>query len=366
MALYAFDGTGDNWDTAPKRGESIETQTKAFEQVKLQEPLANDRFATNVVLFAKEYNQAKVGRVEYFPGVGSGTRVDRSLRRSADFIFGGAFGWGAKAILQEAEEALRNNVANGDSIIDIIAYSRGAAIARIFVDKISADPTKYGFTQPPKIRFLGLFDTVASFGNPLGDRELLPDLLFQESLPDNVENAFHAMSRDLHRIGFGLDRAYGKNLLEVWFRGGHGDIGGNSKIRQRAGSKKTSQQSKKYKANRERTNITLKFMLRKAIAVGIKLSEPEHATDSKSPVVFDRAVTLNPLDFGESGADPSRQHTNTDIFHYTFFDEKNQQIGAEDVPYNLRYETAIIEDEVSEGKNYRLEIKKLFLPPESA
>lgn len=337
MALYAFDGTGDNWDTAPAKNADFQSQTFAFNRIGPESRTNNGRFLTNVVLFAKEYNKSKIGRVDYFPGVGSGSRFSFSLYKIVDLIFGGAFGFGAKDILQDAQQSLINNINGNDKTIDIIAYSRGAAIARIFVDIISNNFREYGFSKPPQIRFLGLYDTVASLGNPLSDEELLPSLIFQECLPDNVEKAFHVMSRDLHRLGFGLDRAYGKNLSEVWFRGGHGDIGGNSTIKQKKFGKRFP--------NRHRTNITLNSMIRRAISAGIQLQPPDNDIDIYAPIVVDRSVTLNPLDWGKPGAGPSRQHTNTDVFHSSFFDG-TQQILDENVkvPYRLRKEICIIED----------------------
>jgi uncharacterized protein (DUF2235 family) len=128
-------------------------------------------------------------------------------------------------------------------VIDIIGYSRGAAIARMFADKTARDFSKLGVEQPPLIRFVGLFDTVASFGNPLNDNEIC----FQHNLPWTVKNAYHAMSLDLHRSRFGLDRVFGNHVLEVWFRGGHGDVGGNSSL------------ADKTTPNRLRTNISLNF-----------------------------------------------------------------------------------------------------------
>ncbi|MGR3278564.1 phospholipase effector Tle1 domain-containing protein [Acaryochloris marina NIES-2412] len=352
MALYAFDGTGDNWDTAPARNADLVTQNDAFNKIGPKTQAGNGRFLTNVVLFAKEYNQSGVGSVNYFAGVGSGSRIRSFLYKIIDLVFGGAFGFGAKDILTDAKEALKRSVKKNDETIDIIAYSRGAAIARIFVDEISTDYSDYGFSKAPQIRFLGLFDTVASLGNPLSDIETLPKLIFQECLPDNVKNAFHAMSRDLNRIGFGLDRAYGKNLVEVWFRGGHGDIGGNSTTRKNLFAKR--------RPNRGRTNITLNFMIRKAIASEVGLKPQEFLIDLKAPIIVDRFVTLNPLDWGNPGAGPSRQHTNTDVFHFSFFD-KDKQIkdNRVKVPYKLKKENLIIEEISDENKNYRLVIQKI-------
>ncbi|MBE7382685.1 MAG: DUF2235 domain-containing protein [Leptolyngbya sp. SIO1E4] len=285
MALYAFDGTGDRWDA--QSPITATTKTK------------NGRYLTNVVFFYAEYLKAGM-QAEYFPGVGSSVSI-------TDRIVGGAFGAGASGVINAAFRKLKDHFKSGDQTIDIIGYSRGAALARAFADKTFkdyselVDKTGKPLNGPPDIRFIGLFDTVASFGMPLNDTELF----FQERIPISAQNTFHAMALDVRRAGFGLDRAYGENVLEVWFRGGHGDIGGNSELSNGL-------------PNRNRTNLALVFMLQKARAVGINLKETfDYPIDIHAPVVIDE----NNLD-----DDPSRQHRNHDVFHYSFFDEAKQVI----------------------------------------
>ncbi|MEO0350715.1 MAG: DUF2235 domain-containing protein [Cyanobacteria bacterium P01_A01_bin.15] len=286
MALYAFDGTGDSWDQTSAITPTAKTN--------------NDRYLTNVVFFYKEYVDSGL-QGEYFSGVGSAERITNR-------IVGGAFGLGAMGVVKRAFDRLQANYKNGDQVIDIVGYSRGAALARAFADKTFRDykklidPKGNFLTTPPKIRFIGLFDTVASFGNPLNDNELL----FQERVPKTAQNTFHAMSLDVRKIGFGLDRTYGENVLEVWFRGGHGDVGGNATLSNGL-------------PNRGRTNIALTFMLKKAQAAGVELNATDYPMDIKAPVVVD----------GNSdrlSEDRSRQYRSHDIFHYSLFDAAGQVI----------------------------------------
>jgi hypothetical protein len=322
MALYGFDGTGDRWNpgTRWKLGDLRKlTEEQKQNLLKTIEPHAkteNGRYLTNVVFFYKEYVRSGL-HAEYFPGVGSGAWFETKFGKTLDFIFGGAFGIGAKGIVNQAFGRLKKNFEKGDRVIDIVGYSRGAAIARMFADKTFRDYKKLGnLTEPPEIRFVGLFDTVASFGNPFNDNELF----FQKNLPRTVKNAFHAMSLDLNRKGFGLDRAYGENVLEVWFRGGHGDIGGNSALNDGP--------------NRGRTNITLNFMLKKAIAVGVNLKDLKLTKDLNPnqdlsyPINIQAPIAIgdNILDIEPPGGDPSRQPLKYDIFHYSLFDENNREI----------------------------------------
>ena len=326
MALYAFDGTGDRWDKKSPITPTAKTK--------------KGRYLTNVVFFYKEYVGSGL-HAEYFPGVGSSISI-------LDRVLGGAFGFGALGIANRAFGKLKANFRKGDNVIDIVGYSRGAAIARVFADKTYSDYKKLvdkngkRLTEPPEIRFLGLFDTVASFGiNPFNDNEII----FQEHLPRTVINAFHAMSLDLNRSGFGLDRAYGENVLEVWFRGGHGDIGGNAAL--------------ENEPNRSRTNITLNFMLKKAIAAKVELKEEnfDYPMNIKAPIVIKNNRS--------SGNDPSRQYRKHDVFHYSFFDEEGNEIKLEDVVITLPERNKLVIEELS-NESQLSEQRLLQLTPEMA
>lgn len=289
MALYAFDGTKDRWDKQSPITPTAKTRS--------------GRYFTNVVLFYDAYRNSGLP-ANYFAGVGSS-------QRRLDRFFGGYFGVGASGIIRRAFACLRANIESGDRVIDIVGFSRGAAIARAFADmtykhypKI-VDKTGQPLGEPPQIRFLGLFDTVASFGNPLNDYEWF----FQERIPPSVEVTIHAMALDVKRRGFGLDRAYGKNILEVWFRGGHGDIGGNAQL-------------KNDVPNRPRTNITLAFMLKKAIAAGVPLQVDfgQYPTDIKAPIALDNNIEQ----------DLSRQYLKYDVFHHSLFDKAGEVVTFPD------------------------------------
>src|SRR5438067_493047 len=78
------------------------------------------------------------------------------------------------------------------------------------------------------IRFLGLWDTVASFGVPVWRfRNKLPQW-WVHALPKNVERSFHATALDEVREMFELVRpteALKDQQYEVWFRGAHSNVG---------------------------------------------------------------------------------------------------------------------------------------------
>ena len=105
------------------------------------------------------------GEAWYVPG--PGTRYRRVGR-----ILGGVAGMGGHARVGDAYEQLCKNWAVGDTLIDIIGFSRGAALALEFGNKIEEDGirrtgSKEVIADRPPIRFLGLWDTVGSFGIPI-------------------------------------------------------------------------------------------------------------------------------------------------------------------------------------------------------
>ena len=310
MALYAFDGTKDRWDA--RKPITLTAKTQA------------GRYLSNVVLFYQAYRDSGLP-AHYFPGVGSTMGLlDRTL--------GVAFGAGAWGIVNRAWRQLKANFRQGDRTIDIVGYSRGAAIARVFADRTYrrygqiVDATGHPLTEPPPIRFIGLFDTVASFGIPLNDNELF----FQERIPPTTQQTFHAMSLDVKRPGFGLDRAYGANILEVWFRGGHKDIGGNAALQDGA-------------PNRTRGNIPLVFMLKKAIASGLALTVDfeRYPTDPGAPVTLED----NTLE-----SDPSRAPRQYDVFHHSLFDAAGQVIPLPGVVTLPERRSLVIEEPINESE----------------
>ena len=236
MALYAFDGTWNEEHDAGVYGQN-----------------------TNVVEFAKAYDgdMAVVQKPEaeggpsvrddfYVSGVG--TRHGRLGR-----WFGGAFGFGGRARIKEAKQTLADRFAAGDENIDIVGFSRGAALALHFANALGAMTVRNrsGNNVKPQVRFLGLWDVVAAFGIPLD----LGPLEFQRinigyklMLPDHVQYCFHAVALDERRDAFRVTRV--DNGYQVWFRGVHSDVGGGNE-------------------NWGLSNISLAWMLRKAHAVGL-------------------------------------------------------------------------------------------------
>lgn len=208
MALYAFDGTGN-------RDHSETNQKKNSNVFKFQAAYQGERF--------------------YVSGVG--TRLG-FLGKIAGTILGA----GGRTRIKEGLAAFETNLANGDRDVDVIGFSRGAALALHFANEVAE--------RGMKIRFLGLWDVVGSFGIPIN----VGPFQFQRvnvgwklTLPSNVAHCFHAIALDERRQAFRVTRVAG--AYEVWFRGVHSDVGGGNE-------------------NEELSNIALAWMLRKAEKVG--------------------------------------------------------------------------------------------------
>lgn len=238
MALYAFDGT---WNRRDRRDADLSVRRV---QWRAGDSIGRDTVETNIHRFHEYFSEDDQHTSFYLEGVGTRFWIfGRGL--------GGAFGLGGKKRIREMYRVLCVESAKGDDEIDVIGFSRGAAMAVHFCNIINeygvADISNGHFwprwsrqlgwsrfrkaTEPgPQIRFLGLFDEVASFGiavKPL--RNVSPTWKFA-SIPENVERSFHAMALDEVRRTFELVRprraTHKDRHYEVWFRGVHSNVGG--------------------------------------------------------------------------------------------------------------------------------------------
>lgn len=194
---------------------------------------------TNVLWFRNAYG----ANTTYWPGVGTRFSV-------IGHALGGITGAGGRTRVEEAFHALAGSLDAGDTDIDIIGFSRGAALALHFANKVAQLPGS------PSIRFLGLWDCVPSFGVPAVDINLGWDL----DLPDNVQKCYHALALDERRNNFHVHRLSARvadanqegRLFELWFRGVHSDVGGGNH-------------------NASLSSIALNWMFRKAASCGLPL-----------------------------------------------------------------------------------------------
>lgn len=147
--------------------------------------------------------------------------------------------WNARQILENHWQSLLNAVerrgqTNSPLAIDILGYSRGAALAREFANRIleHSHAGLFEFHHPQRgwlracvdLRFIGLFDTVAQFGLH-GSHNYLYRL--------GVANAWHwvahAVALHEHRHLFPLSAINAAhNTVQAPFIGAHRDIGGGA------------------------------------------------------------------------------------------------------------------------------------------
>lgn len=219
MALYAFDGT---WNSEKDAGRYD--------------------LNTNVVRFKDLY----MGPKFFYKGVGT-------KHGFVGKIVGGAFGMGGFERIEEAKRDLAEQLAHGDRDIDIVGFSRGAALAVHFANVISDGVMVGGRREVPPVRFLGVFDIVAAFGIPIdiGISFNRINLGYKLGLAKVVQHCYHAIALDEARKAFRPTRVRGG--CEVWFRGVHSDVGGGND-------------------NHALNDITLRWMLHKAVATGLPMA----------------------------------------------------------------------------------------------
>jgi hypothetical protein len=276
MALYAFDGT---WNKPDTDDDAFDKNTNVYNFLKFY-GLKDAETRTNVECYE----------------AGVGTRLGVPGR-----IVGGFFGAGGRTRVQEMVESFRQNWRrNGteDRTVDVIGFSRGAALALHFCNQLASGVDIDGEKIRPEIRFLGLWDVVPSFGLP---GVLISD--FHETnigwdldVPKTVLHCYHAMALDERRGAFNAHRLDPENddaprIQELWFRGVHSDVGGGN-------------------GNVGRCNIALVWMLQRAAECGLPIAVEQ------LPDLQARCNPQAPVSHGDShGTALDRSILKNDRFH---------------------------------------------------
>lgn len=249
MTLYAFDGTWQEQEEEAGFGNS------------------------NIVRFADAYD----GPVCYYQGIG--TRGGKLLR-----LLGGGVGLGGEFRIKDAKDDLKQQLRDGERSVDIVGFSRGAALAIDFANEI-ADRLR---RENLRVRFMGLFDTVHSFGVAGIDF----NLFHQPEVPDVVDHCYHALALDERRRTFTCTRT--PNGYQCWFRGAHSDIGGGN-------------------GNAPLNCIVLRWMLCKAKAAGVPIKA---GTIEALAERIDANAPIRPPRF-DPKLDPFRILDGNDRVHYS-------------------------------------------------
>src|SRR5262245_13031628 len=136
MALYAFDGTGNE----DRDGDDLDSNVLDFFRG-YQDPDRND-------------DPGKPLGSLYLKGIG--TRAKTIIgEKPAE-----AFGFGGHRRVRQMIDRLENNLENDDDKVDVIGFSRGAALALSFGNEVAKKLPKV------TIRFMGIWDVVGEFGLP--------------------------------------------------------------------------------------------------------------------------------------------------------------------------------------------------------
>ncbi len=241
-----FDGTGNNANNLVSQGEQ------------------DDYKFTNIYRLFNSYGNSDEPSNEkseclkiYVEGVGTKNgEKDNILVEASGIDFLTNVGWGVfskfnDSVDRVADEIKKNlNLVNSDNNklvieFDVFGFSRGAAIARHFVNEITdiggesfkflqnvVSECGYELSDSPKINFLGLFDTVATVWT-------FSDALWSDphdsgstnglkvNLPENIaENVFQITAMHECRYNYPLSSLQG-HYPELALAGCHSDIGGN-------------------------------------------------------------------------------------------------------------------------------------------
>jgi RHS repeat-associated protein len=165
-----------------------------------------------------------------------------------------------------------------DIVVDVVGFSRGAAAAREFMNRVD-ELTRQGYYRQQvggecariKLRFAALFDTV------LGTNI---DFNMRMAIPASVQQVVHAVAVNEHRVLFPLEsieesyRNPGRSShrIERGFVGAHSDIGGG------------------YEPDDggDLSDVALNWMVQQARANGVVMKELEPAQKTiNNPIVHD-------------------------------------------------------------------------------
>ena len=275
MALYAFDGTGN-------------------------EDRDGDDHDSNVLDFFRAYDDPLK---DNDPDDERGSLYVKGIGQMARTFFGDkvaeAFGIGGHRRIRQAMRRLRNNLRAGDEIVDVVGFSRGAGIAVSFANEVAEEHPGL------PIRFMGLWDIVGQFGLPGERLQAGHDL----ACPRNVRRCYHAMALDETRLLFPLTRLLRDDqpvagFIEAWFRGVHSDVGGGN-------------------GNRGLNWISLQWMFQAARREGVPILDEaveQNLADRHLPQVT-RAHTL--------AVGPRRRIYDTDLLHVSVQPIPGQSTGPE-------------------------------------
>ncbi|WP_417279925.1 phospholipase effector Tle1 domain-containing protein [Celeribacter sp.] len=242
IAMF-FDGTGNNLANV-EEGNRVRANGGATSEPSYENDLSNvaklyQSYARLVPSVVRN-DCGGIGKrrfAEIIDGIGTTSGQE-------DSVLGFAVGWGITGVEERVKEGFlrflqRLNEAKAAGEIksiklDVFGFSRGSAAARHFVNCVRRGNAGHGYGGPyyelqeedkPKleIRFLGLFDTVVSWGLIANDSNWGR---LKITLPDDIATKIvHITALDEHRENFPLTEAPA-SAETIRMPGAHSDIGG--------------------------------------------------------------------------------------------------------------------------------------------
>ncbi len=210
LVLFAFDGTG-NSDPAPA-GDSI----------------------SNVRKFYLAYDENVNGMAFYITGIGT---VNEDMPYKGNMLTGDGFEQRITLGFTFLEKLIDGGNDTFTLDIDVVGFSRGAAEARVWVNRLvtamnnGAYTTEKGNTRCLNLRFTGLWDTVPHLGFIHGKESN-----YDFGIPSEMKYVAHAVALNEHRgdvVDFDSHSIFDSpqtsttpGRSEIGMVGSHADIGG--------------------------------------------------------------------------------------------------------------------------------------------
>jgi RHS repeat-associated protein len=235
------------------------------------------------------------GPAYYHRGPGNSQELDWNALTAAD----------AQQILTTQWQHLLNEIEKHNNrptplSIDIVGFSRGAALAREFANRIHQqspggyfsvnDNVRGTLNACVDLRFMGLFDTVAQFGLAGSQNDQ-----YNLSIAPVWTWVAHAVALHERRWLFPLSTAYDSaahNVIEAPFIGAHADIGG--------GQLQVDEPPDDTTAAGDLANVALAWMAWQARAAGLVFDLPGNQRESTNPLLHDeRSALIRQLQNGD-------------------------------------------------------------------
>lgn len=216
-----FDGTQNNMHNSKLREQCESASDAVCSSIEklIGAGTSYDNGLTNVA----RLHDAYMGKTIYIEGIGTQSGL-------ADDTKGLALGIGGTGVIMKAQMGLDRLTAQvqslppGSVVVDVFGFSRGAAAARHFINKL----LELNLGRPLRVGFVGLFDTVAAIGSAADGLDTSDDNNLGVSLylaPRCADQVVQLTAHHEYRVNFALN-SISSTHREIPLYGAHSDIGG--------------------------------------------------------------------------------------------------------------------------------------------